>query len=76
MTTFSALTAGLPLALESGAGSEPRRPLGVAIVGGLLVSQWLTFYTTPVIYLYLDELSERLQRTGARIGRRKRQRPS
>jgi hypothetical protein len=42
----------------------------------LLVSQWLTFYTTPVIYLYLDELSERLQRTGARIGRRKRQRPS
>ncbi len=76
MTTFCALIAGLPLALESGAGSELRRPLGVAIVGGLLVSQWLTLYTTPVIYLYLDELGERLQRAGVRVGRRKRPRPS
>jgi multidrug efflux pump subunit AcrB len=62
MTTFCALIAGLPLALESGAGSELRRPLGVAIVGGLLVSQWLTLYTTPVVYLYMDALAQRLGR--------------
>ncbi|HTV69936.1 MAG TPA: efflux RND transporter permease subunit [Rhizobiaceae bacterium] len=62
MTTFCALIAGLPLALETGAGSELRRPLGVAIVGGLLVSQWLTLYTTPVIYVYLDALSRKLER--------------
>ena len=57
MTTFAALIGGLPIALGGGAGSELRRPLGIAIVGGLLVSQWLTLYTTPVIYLYLDRLS-------------------
>ena len=62
MTTVCALVAGLPLALESGAGSELRRPLGVAIVGGLLVSQWLTLYTTPIVYLYLDSLARRLGR--------------
>jgi hydrophobe/amphiphile efflux-1 (HAE1) family protein len=57
MTTMCALFGGLPLAIGQGAGSELRRPLGIAIVGGLLVSQWLTLYTTPVIYLYLDRLS-------------------
>jgi multidrug efflux pump subunit AcrB len=57
MTTFAALFGGLPIAIGQGAGSELRRPLGVAIVGGLLVSQWLTLYTTPVIYLYLERLS-------------------
>jgi hydrophobe/amphiphile efflux-1 (HAE1) family protein len=57
MTTFSALFGSLPIALGQGAGSELRRPLGIAIVGGLLVSQWLTLYTTPIIYLYLERLS-------------------
>jgi hydrophobe/amphiphile efflux-1 (HAE1) family protein len=57
MTTFAALFGGLPIAIGQGAGSELRRPLGIAIVGGLLVSQWLTLYTTPIIYLYLDRLS-------------------
>ena len=63
MTTFAALFGGLPIAIGQGAGSELRRPLGIAMVGGLLVSQWLTLYTTPVIYLYLDRLSVWLGRS-------------
>jgi multidrug efflux pump len=62
MTTFAALFGGLPLALGTGVGSELRRPLGIAIVGGLLVSQVLTLYTTPVIYLYFDRLAARFSR--------------
>jgi multidrug efflux pump len=63
---MAALLAGLPLALGSGYGSELRRPLGIAIVGGLLVSQVLTLYTTPVIYIFFDRLAQRLGRKSAR----------
>jgi multidrug efflux pump subunit AcrB len=56
MTTMAALLGALPLALGTGTGSELRRPLGISIIGGLIVSQMLTLYTTPVVYLYLDRL--------------------
>jgi multidrug efflux pump subunit AcrB len=62
MTTVCALIVALPLAVETGAGAELRRPMGIAIVGGLLVSQWLTLYTTPVVYLYLDRLNTWMSR--------------
>ena len=69
MTTMAALLGGLPLALGTGYGSELRRPLGIAMVGGLLVSQILTLYTTPVIYIFFDNLAQR-------IGRKPAQRPT
>jgi multidrug efflux pump len=59
MTTFAALLSGVPLAFGSGIGSELRRPLGVVMIGGLLVSQLLTLYTTPVIYIFFDRLAAR-----------------
>ena len=64
MTTMAALLAGVPLALGTGMGSELRRPLGIAMVGGLLLSQLLTLYTTPVIYLWFDRLATRFSRHG------------
>jgi multidrug efflux pump subunit AcrB len=68
MTTMAALLGGLPLALGSGTGSELRQPLGISIVGGLLISQVLTLYTTPVVYLAFDRLASRLARH--RVGNR------
>ncbi|HEY2383183.1 MAG TPA: efflux RND transporter permease subunit, partial [Terriglobia bacterium] len=62
MTTMCALLGGMPMALGLGAGAELRRPLGIAIVGGLVVSQMLTLFTTPVIYLYFDRISTRFRR--------------
>jgi len=65
MTTMAALLAGIPLAMGSGMGSELRRPLGIAMVGGLLLSQILTLYTTPVIYIFFDRISHRFSRSKA-----------
>jgi multidrug efflux pump subunit AcrB len=62
MTTMAALLGGVPLALGTGMGSELRRPLGITMVGGLILSQLLTLYTTPVIYLWFDRLAVRFSR--------------
>ena len=66
MTTLAAMFGGLPLALGSGVGSELRRPLGITIVGGLIFSQILTLYTTPVVYLFFDRLAARARRSRER----------
>jgi len=68
MTTMAALLGALPLALERGTGSELRRPLGISIVGGLLLSQFITLYTTPVVYLYLDRVGKWVRRWRASAG--------
>jgi len=62
MTTMAALMGTLPIALGFGSGAEARRPLGLAVVGGLLVSQTLTLYVTPVFYIYMEQMQERLAR--------------
>jgi multidrug efflux pump len=62
MTTMAALLGGLPLALGTGTGSELRRPLGITIVGGLIVSQVLTLFTTPVVYLFFDRIARRYRK--------------
>jgi multidrug efflux pump subunit AcrB len=64
MTTMAALLGGLPLAVGTGVGSELRQPLGITIVGGLILSQALTLFTTPVVYLYMDRLRWMLSRKG------------
>jgi multidrug efflux pump len=69
MTTMAALLGAVPLAFGFGEGSEMRRPLGIAIVGGLVMSQLLTLYTTPVVYLYLDRFSLWCQRVRTRSTR-------
>ena len=69
MTTMAALLGGLPLALGTGTGSELRQPLGITIVGGLIMSQALTLFTTPVVYLYMDRLRLRSSRRARTLPR-------
>ena len=75
MTTVAALFGALPLMLGSGTGSELRHPLGISIVGGLLVSQLLTLFTTPVIYIYFDRLGAALPRLARSAGAARRPLP-
>jgi len=69
MTSLAAIFGALPIALGAGAGAELRQPLGVAVVGGLLVSQLLTLYITPVVYIYLDKVDRLLKRRPRAAGR-------
>ena len=72
MTTLAAALGALPLAIGFGEGAELRRPLGVAIIGGLIASQLLTLLTTPVVYVLLDKLRRRRRATERRLGRARR----
>ena len=71
MTTMAALMGTLPIALSTGAGAEARRPLGVAVVGGLAFSQLITLYVTPVFYTYMDSVNQRLSRGFSRRGKKR-----